>query len=124
MTPMDRVLQCFPDAKHNGTGYMAIQATRPQTLAYAQADSPIGLAAWILEKFYAWSDLAVGADGLPTIDGVFSADQLLTNVMLYWLTNTAGSAARLYAESARAGVAPAERRAWPTTSGKVSPSMP
>jgi len=89
----------------NGTGYMAIQATRPQTLAYAQADSPIGLAAWILEKFYAWSDLAVGADGLPTIDGVFSADQLLTNVMLYWLTNTAGSAARLYAESARAGVA-------------------
>ena len=89
----------------NGTGYMAIQSTKPQTLAYSQTDSPIGLAAWILEKFYAWSDLAIGADGLPTLDGVFTEDQLLTNVMLYWLTNTAGSAARLYAESSRADVA-------------------
>jgi microsomal epoxide hydrolase len=89
----------------NGVGYMGIQSTKPQTLAYAQSDSPMGIAAWILEKFYAWSDLAIGADGLPTIDGVFTADQLLTNVMLYWLTNTAGSAARLYAESARAGTA-------------------
>jgi microsomal epoxide hydrolase len=89
----------------NGVGYMGIQSTKPDTLAYAQADSPMGLAAWILEKFHAWSDLAMGDDGHPTIDGVFTEDQLLTNVMLYWLTNTAGSAARLYAESARAGVA-------------------
>jgi epoxide hydrolase len=89
----------------NGTGYMSIQSTKPQTLAYSQADSPMGLAAWILEKFYAWSDLTIGADGLPTLDGVFTEDQLLTNVMLYWLTNTAGSAARLYAESFRADVA-------------------
>ena len=89
----------------NGVGYMGIQSTKPDTLAYAQADSPMGLAAWILEKFYAWSDLPVGADGHPTIEGVFTEDQLLTNVMLYWLTNTAGSAARLYAESARSGVA-------------------
>jgi microsomal epoxide hydrolase len=89
----------------NGTGYMSIQSTRPQTLAYAHADSPMGIAAWIIEKFYAWSDLPIGADGLPTLDGVFTDDQLLTNVMLYWLTNTAGSAARLYAESSRAGTA-------------------
>jgi microsomal epoxide hydrolase len=89
----------------NGTGYMSIQSTRPQTLAYAHTDSPIGLAAWILEKFYAWSDLEMDADGQPTLDGVFTEDQLLTNVMFYWLSNTAGSAARLYAESSRAGVA-------------------
>ena len=89
----------------NGVGYMGIQSTKPDTLAYAQSDSPMGLAAWILEKFYAWSDLATGADGYPTIEGVFTEDQLLTNVMFYWLTNTAGSAARLYAESARSGVA-------------------
>ena len=89
----------------NGVGYMGIQSTKPDTLAYAQSDSPMGLAAWILEKFYAWSDLSTGADGHPTIEGVFTEDQLLTNVMVYWLTNTAGSAARLYAESTRSGVA-------------------
>lgn len=89
----------------NGVGYMSIQSTKPDTLAFAQSDSPMGLAAWILEKFHAWSDLTLDDDGYPSIDGVFTEDQLLTNVMLYWLTNTAGSAARLYAESARAGVA-------------------
>jgi microsomal epoxide hydrolase len=89
----------------NGVGYMALQSTKPQSLAYSQSDSPMGLAAWILEKFHVWSDLPVGDDRYPVIDGVFTEDQLLTNVMLYWLTNTAGSAARLYAESARAGVA-------------------
>ncbi|HUP74898.1 MAG TPA: epoxide hydrolase [Acidimicrobiales bacterium] len=99
-----RMVDAMTRIKH-GVGYMSIQSTKPQSLAYAQSDSPMGIAAWILEKFYAWSDLAIGEDGLPTIDGVFTQDQLLTNVMLYWLTNTAGSAARLYAESARAGVA-------------------
>jgi pimeloyl-ACP methyl ester carboxylesterase len=81
-----------------GTGYMAIQATRPQTLAYGLTDSPIGLAAWILEKFHAWSDVDDGG-----MAGTFGWDRLLDNVMVYWLTNTAGSAARLYAESSRAG---------------------
>lgn len=84
----------------DGTGYMAIQSTRPQTLAYGLTDSPVGLAAWILEKFQAWSDLDEG--GLPA---TYGWDRLLDNLMAYWVTNTAGSAARLYAESARAGTA-------------------
>ena len=81
-----------------GTGYMAIQSTKPQTLAYGLTDSPVGLAAWILEKFHAWSDLDDGG-----MAATFGWDRLLDNVMVYWLTNTSGSAARLYAESARAG---------------------
>jgi len=83
----------------DGTGYMAIQSTRPQTLAFGLTDSPAGLAAWILEKFHAWSD----CDG--DLESVYTKDALLTNVMHYWLTGTAGSAARLYCASARAGTA-------------------
>ncbi len=75
------------------TGYFAIQSTRPQTLAYAQADSPVGLMAWIVEKFHAWSD-----DWTR-----FGDDALLTNVMLSWATGTANSSARLYFESQHAG---------------------
>ncbi len=85
----------------DGTGYMAIQSTRPQTLAYGLTDSPVGLAAWILEKFNAWSDLDEG--GIAT---TFGWDRLLDNLMAYWVTNTAGSAARLYAESARGATSP------------------
>lgn len=82
----------------DGTGYMAIQSTKPQTLAYGLTDSPTGLAAWILEKFHAWSDLDPGG-----IAETFGWDRLLDNLTVYWVTNTAGSAARLYAESTRAG---------------------
>jgi pimeloyl-ACP methyl ester carboxylesterase len=89
---------------HDGTGYMAIQATRPQTLAYGLTDSPVGLAAWILEKFHAWSDLDDGG-----MAATFGWDRLLDNVMVYWLSNTAGSAARLYAESSRAGTSATDR---------------
>jgi epoxide hydrolase len=74
-------------------GYADIQATRPQTLAYALTDSPVGQLAWIAEKFREWTD--------PHGPGV-DRDQLLTNVMLYWLTGTAGSAARIYYERAHA----------------------
>lgn len=81
-----------------GTGYMDIQGTKPHTLGPAQADSPVGLAAWILEKFHAWCDLDDG-----DLESVFTKDQLLDNIMFYWLTNTATSAARLYCESLRAG---------------------
>jgi pimeloyl-ACP methyl ester carboxylesterase len=84
----------------DGTGYMAIQSTKPQTLAYGLSDSPTGLAAWILEKFQVWSDLEPG--GLAE---TYGWDRLLDNVMAYWVTGTAGSAARLYAESRRAGTA-------------------
>ncbi|MBM2812976.1 MAG: hypothetical protein HW416_3735 [Chloroflexi bacterium] len=76
-----------------GSGYSNIQATRPQTLTYAQTDSPVGLLAWILEKFWAWSDH--GDDLWKTFD----RDRFLTNVTLYWLTGSIYSAARLYHES-------------------------
>ena len=67
------------------TGYMQIQGTRPQTLAYGLSDSPVGLAAWIVEKFRTWSDC--GGD----VERRFSKDTLLTNVMLYWVTGAIGS---------------------------------
>jgi pimeloyl-ACP methyl ester carboxylesterase len=76
-------------------GYARIMATRPQTLAYGLNDSPAGLAAWIVEKFRAWSD----CDG--DLSTTFTRDELLANVSLYWFTQTANSAARLYFESAR-----------------------
>jgi epoxide hydrolase len=75
------------------SGYSKQQATRPQTLGYGLADSPSGQAAWILEKFWAWTD----CDGHP--ENVFSKDELLDNVMLYWVTNSAASSARIYWES-------------------------
>jgi pimeloyl-ACP methyl ester carboxylesterase len=75
------------------SGYAQIQATRPQTLGYALTDSPAGQAAWILEKFWAWTD----CKGHP--ENALTRDQLLDNVMIYWLTATATSSARLYWES-------------------------
>ncbi len=80
-------------AKDNG--YSTQQATRPQTLGYALADSPVGQMAWIVEKFHGWSD----CDGDP--ETVFSRDHLLDNVMLYWLNNCGASSARLYWHSFR-----------------------
>ena len=75
------------------SGYSKQQSTRPQTLGYGLTDSPIGQAAWILEKFYQWTD----CDGHP--ENAVSRDELLTNVMFYWLTETAASSARLYWDS-------------------------
>jgi pimeloyl-ACP methyl ester carboxylesterase len=72
----------------SGTGYFVIQSTRPQTLAYGLVDSPVGQLAWIMEKFREWS---YPEETLP--EQIFSRDRLLTNVMLYWLTGTAGSSA-------------------------------
>ncbi len=71
-------------------GYATQHRTRPQTLGYGLADSPVGQMAWILEKFHGWSD----CDDHP--ESVFSRDHLLDNVMLYWLTNSAASSAQLY----------------------------
>jgi pimeloyl-ACP methyl ester carboxylesterase len=86
-------------AKHrdDGTGYHKIQGTRPQTLSYGLNDSPAGLAAWIVEKFQSWSD----CDG--DVEKRFSKDELLTNVMLYWVTQSIGSSVRLYFETQHAG---------------------
>ena len=74
-------------------GYSKEQSTRPQTLGYALTDSPAGQAAWIYEKFYDWTD----NDGNP--EDVFTWDELLDNIMLYWLPKTAASSGRLYWES-------------------------
>jgi len=78
-----------------GMGYSKIQATRPQTLGYGLADSPVAQLAWIVEKFQQWTD----CDGHP--ENVLSRDHMLDNVMLYWLTGTGASSARLYWESFR-----------------------
>jgi epoxide hydrolase len=75
------------------SGYSKQQATRPQTVGYGLADSPSGQAAWILEKFWAWTD----CDGHP--ENVLNRDELLDNVMFYWATNSATSSARIYWES-------------------------
>ena len=77
----------------DGTGYQAIQGTRPQTLGYGLNDSPAGLAAWITEKFYAWTH----CDG--NLEQSVSKDELLNNIMVYWLTQTITSSARYYYES-------------------------
>jgi len=74
-------------------GYSNQQSTRPQSLAYGLADSPVGQMAWIVEKFWSWTD----CDGDPL--NALTADELLDNVMVYWLTDSAGSSARLYWES-------------------------
>lgn len=86
-------LAAFEHYQRWESGYSAQQATRPQTLGYALADSPVGQLAWIVEKFRAWTD----CEGDPFT--VLSRDQLLDNVMVYWLTNSATSSARIYWES-------------------------
>jgi microsomal epoxide hydrolase len=78
-------------------GYLQIQGTRPQTLAYALNDSPAGLAGWIVEKFRAWSD----CDG--DLESAIGRDDVLADVTLYWVTGTANSASRIYLEAMRAG---------------------
>jgi epoxide hydrolase len=75
------------------SGYSMEHSTRPQTIGYALADSPVALAAWIVEKFWAWTD----CDGHP--ENVLTRDELLDNLMLYWLPRTGASSARLYWES-------------------------
>jgi len=79
------------------SGYSKEQSTRPQTVGYALADSATGQAAWIIEKMYAWTD----CDGHP--ENVLTKDEMLDNVMMYWLPETAASSARLYWESFNSG---------------------
>jgi hypothetical protein len=81
----------------DGLGYLELQRTRPQTVAYALTDSPVGQLAWIVEKFKEWTDPA--AD-LP--EDAVDRDQLLTNVSIYWFTGTGASAAQFLYETAHA----------------------
>ena len=85
-------------------GYAQIQSTRPQTLAYGLTDSPVGQLAWIVDKFQSWTH----GSGVP--EDAVDRDRMLTNVMLYWLTGTAGSSASIYYEDKHSG-------AWPQPSG-------
>ncbi|MBI1817335.1 MAG: epoxide hydrolase [Deltaproteobacteria bacterium] len=82
------------------TGYQQIQGTKPQTLGYALNDSPAGLAAWIVEKFRTWTD----CNG--NVESRLSKDEMLTNITIYWVTETAPSSIRLYCEAMRSGLFP------------------
>ena len=77
--------------------YQQIQATKPQSLGYALNDSPAGLAAWILEKFHGWTDMPQGAGG--NLDDYFSKDELLTNISIYWFSESITSSMRIYYEN-------------------------
>ena len=84
----------------DGFGYFHLQATRPQTVGYALTDSPVGQAAWIYEKFQAWTDNR----GDP--EDALTRDEMLDTITLYWLTETAASSARIYLENASVTGAP------------------
>jgi pimeloyl-ACP methyl ester carboxylesterase len=88
-------LASLEEAAEWEAGYSREQATRPQTIGYALVDSPVALAAWVIEKFWAWTD----HDG--DLENVLTRTELLDNLMLYWLPRTGASSARLYWESIR-----------------------
>ena len=88
-----RARQTFFDTER---GYFLEQSTKPQTIGYALDDSPAGLAAWIVEKFRSWSDVN------GNVEQKFTKDELLTNIMLYWVTQSGASSARIYYENQRA----------------------
>jgi pimeloyl-ACP methyl ester carboxylesterase len=85
-----------------GNGYFQMHATRPQTIAYSLADSPVGQLAWIVEKFKEWTHGDLPEDSVDR-------DRILTNVAIYWFTGTPGSAAGMYYENMHSGL-------WPTPS--------
>ncbi|CAN7190435.1 epoxide hydrolase [Phenylobacterium sp. LjRoot225] len=86
--------------QRDGAAYSQLQSTRPQTVAAALADSPVGLCAWIAEKFHYWCDCE--QDGRRDIRNAVSWDALLTNVSLYWFSNSIAASMRLYKELAQA----------------------
>jgi hypothetical protein len=94
--------------------YGTIQGTRPLTLGYALNDSPAGLCAWIVDKFWAWSDHG------GNLENSFTKDELLTNVMIYWVTDSMPSSTRIYFESQHNLPRPASMTPF-QTSGKPSP---
>jgi pimeloyl-ACP methyl ester carboxylesterase len=93
LTEQDQAdLAAMQQFQREEAGYAVEQSTKPQTVGVALNDSPAGLLAWIVEKFCTWSD----CDGHP--ENIFTRDHLLTNVMVYWVTGTSASSARLYWE--------------------------
>jgi epoxide hydrolase len=88
-----RAIESYTYYRRWDSGYSKEQSTRPQTVGYGLVDSPAALCAWIVEKFWAWTD----CDGHP--EKALTRDELLDNVMLYWLPAAGASSARLYWES-------------------------
>jgi pimeloyl-ACP methyl ester carboxylesterase len=107
-----RALADLDERSRTGSGYSALHGTRPQTIGYSLLDSPAGLCAWIAEKVWAW------ADHPGDLGQVLSADQVLDNITLYWLTGTGASSARLYWESI------AEVTEWFTTATSDTVTVP
>ena len=119
----------FEQDQISQNGYRTQQATKPQTLSYAMMDSPVGIAAWIIEKFFGWSDLEN-----REFEEVHSKDELLTNIMVYLVTDTFNTASWIYYGRAQEGgrvfstegkrvevptacaVFPAEMLSWPPKS--------
>jgi pimeloyl-ACP methyl ester carboxylesterase len=98
LTPQEQAdLADLASFQADETGYQRIQGTKPQTLGFGLNDSPAGLAAWIVEKFHRWSD----CNG--DVESVYTKDQLLTNIMVYWVTQTITSSTRLYFEVFKQG---------------------
>jgi len=104
LAPIVPAVNASVNVAHNG-GYQEIQSTKPQTLGHALSDSPVGLASWIIDKWYTWSD----HDG--DLEKDYAKDDLLTNIMIYWVTNSAASSARLYYEIRHVNGALAEWKA-------------
>jgi len=88
-----KAIERIDEHQKTDLGYAAIQATKPQSLGYGLNDSPAGLAAWIVDKFHSWSDCG------GNVEKSFSKDELLTNIMIYWVTQTITSSMRLYYET-------------------------
>jgi epoxide hydrolase len=86
-------LEAMRQRSANESAYSQLQGTKPQTLGYSLNDSPAGLAAWIVEKFRTWSDSG------GTVEKKFTKDELLTNITIYWVTETGPSSVRLYYEN-------------------------
>jgi pimeloyl-ACP methyl ester carboxylesterase len=105
-------LRRFKEFQQEQMGYIHQQGTRPQTLAYALTDSPVGQLAWIVEKFKEWTDSAAQ---LP--EDAIDRDQILTDVSLYWFTRTAGPSAQLYYETSHDPQAWAPRQRGTTPTG-------
>src|SRR5690349_20587987 len=95
-----RFLEQLKEWLKEETGYQWIQGTKPQTLSFGLTDSPAGLAAWIIEKYRTWSDC--GGD----VERVFGKDDLLTSIMIYWVTGAIGSSFWPYYDGLHGGPLP------------------
>ncbi len=120
LAPADRAkAERFNRFRDDGAGYLAIQATRPQTLAYSLNDSPVGQLAWIVEKFHEWTDPAAEVP-----DEAVDRDHLLTNVSIFWFTESGASTAHAVYEGMQAWRAFAAQQASAEASHEIEQSGP